>query len=363
MGIRAAKSWPFGGMRNPFSEVRPILILLLVIGLGGCYAGTVKPFVERPDFKAENEPVRMLRILVITDDTYKKEEIERLMSGCSHIVETQVGIRLEIVDSQQIKWGDERNESTRMLTRIARETWEKTDSFDMAIGFAYFSDGLVIGRIDGIFWRYVVVKELEPNLLLHELFHAFLPGKEHTKDWLMQPVRSSYGREWYWLTPEERKEVLKNKWRNFNVVPAVGADKKGTTKESGFHYYIGLDQFRRKEYRHAVSSFEKSIEADPEYAPPRITLAWLLATSEVKELRDGKRAVELALKACELTEWKSPECLDVLAAAYARAGDFGQAVKWQEKALEGMKPSDTGGKRRARERLKLYRSGRPWPPK
>jgi len=343
------------------AKIKKLVSLLLLISVSGCYAGTVKPLMNRPEFKAENEPIRTVRVLAITDGSYRKEEIEKLVSKCSQIMEIQVGIRFEVVDSQEIKWGDARNDSRRMLTKIATETWEKAGQFDMAIAFAHFFEGVVIGRIDGVFWRYIVVKELEPNLLLHEVIHAFLPGKEHTKDWLMKEARSPYGNEWYWLTPEERKVALQNKWRDFGAVPAVGEEKKGTTKECGFHYMIGIDHLRRKEYPQAVSAFEKSIKADPDYVPPRIVLAWFLAATEARELRDGKRAVELALKACELTEWKKTDYLDTLAAAYARAGDFEQAVKWQERALEGMKSFDVRTESAARERLKLYRSRKPWP--
>ena len=51
-------------------------------------------------------------------------------------------------------------------------------------------------------------------------------------------------------------------------------------------------------------------------------------------VRNGEKAVVLALKACELSEWKNPRYLDTLAASYARVGDFGNATKWQEKALQ-----------------------------
>jgi tetratricopeptide (TPR) repeat protein len=118
---------------------------------------------------------------------------------------------------------------------------------------------------------------------------------------------------------------------------------------------------RKKEYHQAVLSFEKSIEADPEYAPPLNSLAWFLATTEKKEMRDGKRAVELALKACELTEWKNARYLDTLAAANARAGEFYQAVKWQEKAVEGMKSFDHYERSGAQGRLYLYRNRKPMP--
>jgi hypothetical protein len=166
-----------------FSDGRKrFLILLLLLSLSGCYAGTVKPFLERPEFKAENEPVRTLKILMLTDGSYRREEIERLLSKCSRILEMQVGMKLEIVDSQEIKWGDERNDSRRMLTKIATETWEKTDYFDVAVAFAYFDERpepykLNIGRIDGVFWRYIVVKELEPTSFSTSFSMPFCWGK------------------------------------------------------------------------------------------------------------------------------------------------------------------------------------------
>jgi protein O-mannosyl-transferase len=64
------------------------------------------------------------------------------------------------------------------------------------------------------------------------------------------------------------------------------------------------------------------------------SLAWMLATFPEKEYRDGPNAVLYAKKACELTEFKTPEYIDTLAAAYAEAAQFDEAVKAAEQAIE-----------------------------
>ena len=50
--------------------------------------------------------------------------------------------------------------------------------------------------------------------------------------------------------------------------------------------------------------------------------AWIFATCPNPTYRNGKKAVEVAIEACELTRWKEAYCLETLGAAYAEAGDF-----------------------------------------
>jgi tetratricopeptide (TPR) repeat protein len=62
-------------------------------------------------------------------------------------------------------------------------------------------------------------------------------------------------------------------------------------------------------------------------------LALILAASELEGLRNGKKAVELAIRACEQTDYRQSETLIVLAAAYAELGNFELAIKWAEEAV------------------------------
>lgn len=112
----------------------------------------------------------------------------------------------------------------------------------------------------------------------------------------------------------------------------------------------------------SIVDYGRAIEIDPRLAAAYNLLAWELATSERPTVRDGRRAVESALKACELTDWKNAAYLDTLAAAYARAGDFEAAMKWQRKAIDSSGDLSSPGDPGAAQRLKLFEDGKAWPP-
>ena len=82
------------------------------------------------------------------------------------------------------------------------------------------------------------------------------------------------------------------------------------------------------------------------------SLAWLRATCPEARVRNGKEAVEFATKACELSQWKNGSNIDTLAAAYAEAGDFDQAVKYQREVIQ-MSRSWTNDSK-IKQRLALY---------
>ena len=78
--------------------------------------------------------------------------------------------------------------------------------------------------------------------------------------------------------------------------------------------------------------------------------------SLVATMGDGLRAKEAATKACELTRSKNPTCLTTLAAAYAEAGEFDTAIKWQTEAQHFASDADPKAKAESGRVLALYQA-------
>jgi len=89
--------------------------------------------------------------------------------------------------------------------------------------------------------------------------------------------------------------------------------------------------------------------------------AWRLATSPNPAIRDGKRAIQLAERACNLTMDPQPIFLGTLAAAYAEAGSFDEAITTAQKACTlAQQNGQMALFQRNQELLELYRAHRPY---
>jgi tetratricopeptide (TPR) repeat protein len=120
----------------------------------------------------------------------------------------------------------------------------------------------------------------------------------------------------------------------------------------------GSAWYGKKEYGKAISDYNEAIRLDPEYSMAYYNRAWLWATCPVADYRDGKKAVESATRACELTGWLADNFVDALAAACAETGDFDKAVEWQEKANKLY--TDPEKRTKGEERLNLYKDKKPY---
>lgn len=111
----------------------------------------------------------------------------------------------------------------------------------------------------------------------------------------------------------------------------------------------------------AVENYYQILKREPERIEVLNDLAWILAVTEDADVRNPIDSVKFAQKACDLTKYEQPEKLDTLAAAYAAAGNFTQAVRTAQKALE-LTQSSRQEKlaEQIQNRLQLYRGGKPY---
>ena len=126
------------------------------------------------------------------------------------------------------------------------------------------------------------------------------------------------------------------------------------------HLALGsiLPHFGRNQ--EALAQLEAALKINPASTEALNNLAWTLATSEDPKIRDGPRAVQLAGRACSLTGYKKTALVGTLAAAYAEAGRFDEAIATAQKACA---LAEAAGEKellqKNRELLELYRAHKP----
>ncbi len=109
----------------------------------------------------------------------------------------------------------------------------------------------------------------------------------------------------------------------------------------------------------AVAQFREVLKLDPNNADALNSLAWIEATHADAKLRNGKEAVVFAEKAAGLKKDDAPT-LDTLAAAYAEAGRFKEAVATAQKAKQLAEKAKLGELSKGiAEELKRYEAGKP----
>jgi tetratricopeptide (TPR) repeat protein len=124
------------------------------------------------------------------------------------------------------------------------------------------------------------------------------------------------------------------------------------------HYNVGSVLRSRGDLAEAAGQFRQAVQLKPDWIPAVASIAWLLATAPDAALRDANQAILFAEHAADLTGRRDASALDILAAAYAAAGQFDRAVAVSEAAL-GMKP-DAALAAAIRRRQELYRQHKPY---
>lgn len=109
----------------------------------------------------------------------------------------------------------------------------------------------------------------------------------------------------------------------------------------------------------ALTNYQAALQSKPDSVITLNNLAWILATSPDAALRNGAQAVQYASRACELTRNAVPSFLGTLAAAYAEAGRFPEAVATAQKARDAAQAAGQKDLAASDEKMmELYQAGR-----
>ncbi|WP_321470637.1 tetratricopeptide repeat protein [uncultured Paludibaculum sp.] len=162
----------------------------------------------------------------------------------------------------------------------------------------------------------------------------------------------------------------------------VAVSSRPTAEE---HYYLALVSLRGKDNGAALIHLREALRLNPDYAEAHQRLAetsdqpaealphwletvrlrpnnaaalrraaWILATNE--KLHNGQEAVALAVRALLLMTTEDSATLDTLAAAYADAHRFDEAISTARRAMQ----ADPASSPIIQRRIDLYQAGRPW---
>ena len=103
--------------------------------------------------------------------------------------------------------------------------------------------------------------------------------------------------------------------------------------DASIYRVIGHTWLKLGRYAEAVDAFQAAVNLQPDSVTDIAWLAWLRATAPDTQDRNGVAAVELAKQAVNAAGYKDVAALNILAAAYAESGQFGEAITTGRRAL------------------------------
>ncbi|MFC1488613.1 hypothetical protein ACFL6B_02070 [Thermodesulfobacteriota bacterium] len=170
---------------------------------------------------------------MITDEGIPLEAADALIRETSSYMEAQVGITLKTTArlTNSDKWPSKKRSDMLGHAYVLSKPYR--NDFDICVCIYQpttsekIKKGLIggwNGVIDDVYRRYIIIKKMDFRTLLHEMYHAFIFSQKHSGSGIMQaglisvlPFVPIYLNSSMDLSPSDRKEVLENKWRDFNL--------------------------------------------------------------------------------------------------------------------------------------------------
>jgi tetratricopeptide (TPR) repeat protein len=106
------------------------------------------------------------------------------------------------------------------------------------------------------------------------------------------------------------------------------------------HNELGLICYQQDSIAEAVRHWTEAMRLRPDWARVLNDLAWVYASDKDSQFYKPVEAVDLAKRACELTQHKQPGFLDTLSVAYAAVGRYTEAIEIGKEAIKLFESSE-----------------------
>jgi len=127
------------------------------------------------------------------------------------------------------------------------------------------------------------------------------------------------------------------------------------------HNNLGYALLQKGRVREAIAHYETSLELQPDNPDTQNILAWVLATSPDASDQSKVRAIALAEQANRLAGGTNPVMIETLAAAYAGAGRFPEAIAAVRTAVQlAGAQSNAPLVETLQSQIKFYQAGQPF---
>jgi hypothetical protein len=211
------------------------LLFILIVFLAGCTQGTIGKFIKDQDFQKDNFPLRELKVIIYLDPSNERHQIEKLIKEASNDMFKQVGISLSVIKWESYPY---RGRNWKFLRDDLSDRLDsKWKDFDVAILFSSYSPlGFLMANtignkaavIENSYRRIIIIKQVNLFILEHELWHCFVLSTAHGYSGILMPMAIKIlpftpmiPLGGYYLTKNQRQEVLNNKWRDFSKIPLI----------------------------------------------------------------------------------------------------------------------------------------------
>ena len=159
--------------------------------------------------------------------------------------------------------------------------------------------------------------------------------------------------------PQKRAVVLLIESGQTNAATSLCADLlRLAPRDPEVQYDAGMIMESQNTEQAMVHYFE-AMKLNRSFAPAMVNLAWILSTHPKQEIRAGPEALDVAKRACILTKWKDAKPIATLAAANAETGNYQEALRLTQQALDLTKASG-GDTARLEKMIKQFQAGKPY---